>query len=170
MRASIIQITNQLTQFDQGFMGHISAILKTAQERSTQLGLSYTGALLPHEAYQLMLEAPAAKLIDVRSHAELDLIGTIPGAAQIEFMSYPGWHLNPHFTTHLKQQIDAEALLMFICRTGARSNKAAIAAMEAGFTNCYNVLQGFEGDKDPSTNQRGAMNGWQAAALPWQQG
>lgn len=151
-------------------MGHITAILKTAQDRATQLGLPYTGALLPYEAHQLMLEAPSAKLVDVRAHAELDLIGTIPGSAHIEIMSYPGWHPNPHFITNLKQQVDPEALVMFICRTGARSHKAAIAAMEVGFTNCYNVIQGFEGDKDPATNQRGALNGWKAAALPWQQG
>ena len=150
-------------------MGHITVTLKTAQDRAKQLGVPYAGALLPHEAHQLMLEAPAAKLVDVRAHAELDLVGSIPGSAHIELLSYPGWHPNPHFITYLKQQIDPEALVMFICRTGTRSHKAAIAAMEAGFTNCYNVLHGFEGDKNQSTSQRGAVNGWKASALPWQQ-
>lgn len=150
-------------------MGNITEILKTAHERAIQLGLPYEGALLPTEAYHLLSEAPSAVLVDVRAHAEWELIGIIPGSAQIEWQSYPGWHANPFFITNLKQQIDPESLVMFICRSGGRSHKAAIAAMEAGFTNCYNVIQGFEGDKDPVTNRRSSVNGWKAAGLPWQQ-
>jgi len=37
-----------------------------------------------------------------------------------------------------------------------------------GWTGCYNVLQGFEGDRDPQ-GHRGHLNGWQAAGLPWKQ-
>ena len=57
---------------------------------------------------------------------------------------------------------------MFICRSGVRSNQAAIAASESGYSNCYNVLEGFEGDKD-SDGHRGIQGGWKAAGLPWVQ-
>ena len=151
-------------------MGQITAILKTAQERAKQLGLPYEGALLPEEAYYLMCEAPAAKLVDVRSHAEWDLIGPIPGSVQIEWQAYPGWKPNPFFLTNLQQQVDPESLVMFICHSGGRSHQAASAATQIGYVDCYNVLQGLEGDKDKISNQRGTTNGWKAAGLPWVQG
>lgn len=151
-------------------MTQITEILATARERAAQMKLPYSGALTPQEAYLLMKEAsPAAVLVDVRSHAEWDLTGTIPGSVQIEWKTYPGWHPNPHFLPALKSQVDPESLVMFICRTGGRSHQAAAAAMEAGFSNCYNVLEGFEGDLDKSVQQRGKLAGWKAAGLPWVQ-
>jgi len=58
---------------------------------------------------------------------------------------------------------------MFICRSGHRSHRAAALATEAGYPDCYNVLEGFEGDRD-ARGQRGKVGGWRAAGLPWQQG
>ncbi len=55
-----------------------------------------------------------------------------------------------------------------LCRSGVRSHHAAIALTQAGYANAYNVLQGFEGDKDPS-GQRNRLGGWRAAGLPWAQ-
>jgi rhodanese-related sulfurtransferase len=66
----------------------------------------------------------------------------------------------------LKQQVDREALLMFICRSGVRSHHAAALASEAAQRECYNVLEGFEGDKD-ANGQRGKIGGWRLAGLPW---
>ena len=43
------------------------------------------------------------------------------------------------------------------------------ALTQAGFTNAWNVAQGFEGDKD-AAGQRGHINGWRKAGLPWIQG
>ena len=40
---------------------------------------------------------------------------------------------------------------------------------DAGFANCYNVLEGFEGDKD-ADGHRGTIGGWKVAGLPWIQG
>ncbi|HEX5338234.1 MAG TPA: rhodanese-like domain-containing protein [Gallionella sp.] len=145
----------------------LSEILARAQQRAQELGLSYEGALTPQEAWQVLELAPAAKLVDVRSRAELDLVGRIPQAAHIEWAYYPDWSPNPDFVAQLKMQVDAESLVMFLCRTGARSNKAANAAHAAGYTEVYNVLEGFEGDTDHAKEQRGGINGWQAAGLPW---
>lgn len=145
----------------------LSEILTRAQQRAKELGLSYEGALTPSEAWQIFELAPAAKLVDVRSRPELDLVGRIPQAAHIEWSFYPDWSPNPDFVAQLKMQIDPESLVMFLCRTGGRSDKAANAAHTAGYTEVYNVLEGFEGDTNPEKKQRGGISGWCAANLPW---
>lgn len=149
-------------------MGKITEILQTAQKRAQDLGLPYEGALLPVEAYGLQQFAPGAKLIDVRTRAELDWVGRIPGAVEIEWASYPGMKTNPNFIAQLEQQVEGEALLMFICRSGARSHAAAMLATNAGFPDCYNVLEGFEGDPD-GDKHRNTRGGWRRAGLPWAQ-
>ena len=149
-------------------MGKITEILKTAQQRIKEMNLPYEGALRPEEAYEIMQYAPGAKLVDVRTRAELDWVGRIPGAEIIEWSSYPGANINPHFITQLAQMVDKESLVMFISRNGTRSHFAAIAATQAGYADCYNVLEGFEGDKD-ADKQRNSLNGWRLAKLPWEQ-
>lgn len=148
-------------------MGKLSDILTLAQQRARELGLPYEGALTPAEAHDVLQFAPGAKLVDVRTRAELDFVGRIPGAVEIEWQSYPGFALNIRFLDELKRQVDRESLLLFICRSAHRSHRAAAAATEAGFPDCYNVLEGFEGDKD-ARGQRGKLGGWRAAGLPWQ--
>jgi len=149
-------------------MSKITAILSAAQQRGKEMKLSYSGALLPKEAYELMQTAPGAKLVDVRTRAEQDWVGYIPDAESIEWACYPGMKNNPNFLAQLEQRIDKESLLIFICRSGTRSHNAAIIAAQAGYTESYNVLEGFEGDKNPD-QQRNSVNGWRAAKLPWEQ-
>ncbi|MBI1174069.1 MAG: rhodanese-like domain-containing protein [Sideroxydans sp.] len=149
-------------------MGKITEILTAAQQRAKDLGLPYEGALLPDEAYQIMQSAPGAKLVDVRTRAELDWVGRIPDAVEIEWASYPGMQKNPNFMAQLEQQVDKETLTMFICRSGARSHVAAILATQAGYADCYNVLEGFEGEKN-TAGHRNTLGGWRVVQLPWQQ-
>ena len=59
-----------------------------------------------------------------------------------------------------------DAPVLFICRSGARSRSAAEALSAAGHTRCFNVSEGFEGDKDAESH-RGKRGGWKAASLPW---
>ena len=150
-------------------MSNISAILQAAQQRAREMNLPYQGALYPAEAHQIWQSAPGTLLVDVRSHAELDWVGVIPGAAALEWASYPGMKTNPHFIAQLEQQIDKEALVIFFCRSGRRSHFAAAAATRAGFSNCYNMLEGFEGEKNPDKH-RNTTGGWRVAGLPWEQG
>jgi rhodanese-related sulfurtransferase len=150
-------------------MGKITDILNTAQQRGKEMQLPYEGALLPGEAYQIMQSAPGTKLVDVRTRAELDWVGRIPDAVEIEWATYPGMQPNPHFLTQLQQQVGKETLVMFICRSGHRSHYAAALATQAGYADCYNVLEGFEGDKD-ADEHRNAKSGWRKAGLPWKQG
>ena len=149
-------------------MTTISEILNNAEARAKQSDLPYVGALLPLEAFELMQKAPGAKLVDVRTRAEWDFVGRIPGAVQIEWQSYPDSNPNPAFVEELQARVDKEALVMFICRSGARSHSAAAAATHAGYTQAFNVLQGFEGDKD-AEHHRNSVGGWRAAGLPWVQ-
>lgn len=149
-------------------MGKITAILQTAQQRAKEMGLPYKGALSPGEAYEILQSAPGARLLDVRSRAELDWVGRVPGAAEIEWATYPGMKPNPHFITQLEQQVDKEALVLFICRSGVRSHHAAMAATRVGYGDCYNVLEGFEGDMG-TDKHRNTVGGWRVAGLPWEQ-
>lgn len=150
-------------------MGTITEILRLAQARAEGLGRPYQGELLPAEAYLLLQQAPGARLVDVRTRAEWDWVGRVPQAVEIEWNQYPGSTRNPNFVAELTRQVDREALVMFLCRSGVRSIGAAAAASEAGYTNCYNILEGFEGDKD-ANGQRGRIGGWRKSGLPWQQG
>lgn len=149
-------------------MGEITAILQAAQQRAKEMNLPYEGALYPDEAYTIMQSAPGAKLVDLRSRAELDWVGRIPGAVEIEWATYPGMKPNQHFMAQLEQQVDKETLVLFICRSGVRSNAAATAAVKAGYGGCYNVLEGFEGEKD-ADEHRNTLGGWRIAGLPWEQ-
>lgn len=146
----------------------ITALLETAQQRARQAQLPYQGALTPKEAQQLLQVAPGVKIVDVRTRAELDWVGRISGAVEIEWMTYPGMQANPHFLAQLNQQVEKESLVLFICRSGGRSHAAAAAATQAGYTTCYNVLEGFEGDLSEAKH-RNVSGGWRAAGLPWTQ-
>lgn len=150
-------------------MGKLTDLLALARTRASQMNLPYAGALTPAEANEVWHAAPGARLVDVRTRAEWDWVGRIPGAVEIEWMSYPGSKSNPAFVAQLRREVDPESLVMFICRSGARSDHAARAAVEAGYLEAYNVLEGFEGDKD-ANGQRNRVGGWRHAGLPWMQG
>tara|TARA_Y100001936_G_scaffold200619_1_gene202494 strand:- start:1910 stop:2362 length:453 start_codon:yes stop_codon:yes gene_type:complete len=149
-------------------MGTITEILNRAKLRTKDMGLPYEGALLPKEALVLLQEDSNARLVDVRTQAEWSWVGRIPGAVEIEWQIFPSMQANPNFLEHLSLKVPKESAVLFICRSGVRSNKAAIAALESGYSNCFNVLEGFEGDKD-SSGHRGIQGGWKAAGLPWVQ-
>lgn len=150
-------------------MSSTSNILAAACARAEQNGLPYEGLLLPAEAFELINADPKAVLIDVRSRAEWDFVGRIPGAVEIEWKSYPGMVPNSQFVDELKARVPQDAKALFICRSGGRSHETALAAKRAGFSACFNVLEGFEGDRD-GAGHRNTVGGWRAAGLPWIQG
>ncbi|OGA22806.1 MAG: rhodanese [Betaproteobacteria bacterium RIFCSPLOWO2_02_FULL_67_26] len=146
----------------------ISEILQKAADRARQMGLQYAGALTPAEAHEVWRNAPGATLVDVRTRAEWDYVGRIPGAVEIEILGYPGNRPNPAFLTELEGKVDKSAPVLFICRSGGRSHNAAMLATQAGFAASYNVLEGFEGDRD-AQGHRNTVGGWRAVGLPWAQ-
>src|SRR5258708_7929194 len=102
-------------------------IKRSAAERSRKLGVSDAGALPPAEAHRLM--QAGAKLVDVRTKPELLYVGSIPGALAIEWQTYPGSRPNPEFIGELAAATKKDEPVMFICRSGARSPRAAAAPL-----------------------------------------
>ena len=141
-------------------------IRKAARERGRKMRLPYAGALLPAEAHTLMQKG--AKLVDVRTGPELQYVGSVPGSEAIEWNTYPAGERNPDFLKQLTATAGKDEPVMFLCRSGVRSHHAAIAATEAGWKEAYNILEGFEGDKD-AAGHRNAAGGWKFARLPWVQ-
>lgn len=146
----------------------LSEILNKAAARATEKKLPYFGAVTPAEAFELMKKA-GAKLIDVRTRAEWDYVGRVPGSQLIEWQTYPHSQPNPEFLQQLQAEVETGTPVMFLCRSGARSSAAAALAAKAGYARSFNVLEGFEGDKD-AQGHRGALGGWRFAGLPWVQG
>ncbi len=148
-------------------METLTKILQKAKERGQTNKLPYAGALTPKEAHEVLQLTKNAKLIDVRSRAELELVGRVPQAIHIEWAFYPGMVANQDFSKQLTMQVDTESVVIFMCRTGGRSHNAATLAAQLGFTEAYNMLEGFEGEATPDKKQRCKINGWKVADLPW---
>ena len=151
-------------------MQTLTKVLQKAKERAQADNLPYAGALTPKEAYEVLRLTTNAKLIDVRSRAELELVGRVPQAAHIEWAFYPGMVANQDFSKQLTMQVDKESVVIFMCRTGGRSHNAATHAAQLGFTEAYNMLEGCEGEATLDTKQRCKINGWRVADLPWTNG
>lgn len=148
----------------------VNDILLRARERAKQTNLPYAGALRPKEAQALLEKIPDAKLVDVRTQPEWEYVGHVPNSVLVEWNIYPTGQRNPQFLQELESQVPkTDAPVMFLCRSGARSHQAAAAAAQSGYTNSFNVLEGFEGDKD-ANGHRNNVGGWRFAGLPWVQG
>ena len=133
--------------------------------------------LSPSEAWQLIQNNPRAVLVDVRSTPEVLFVGHPRGSVHIPWLDEPDWTVNPHFVTRVRELMlggilsgrgrDAPPIIL-ICRSGKRSIDAGQALIDAGFTEIYNVLDGFEGDLDENRH-RNTTAGWRFEGLPWEQ-
>jgi rhodanese-related sulfurtransferase len=145
----------------------IADLLQRAEARARDSHLSYRGALTPDEAWALLQSEPKARLLDIRSKEEWALVGRVPGAIEIELKRFPAWIDNPDFLAKVQEAVGADDLVLLICRSGARSHKAAELLTEAGFRSSFNVLEGFEGE--PNEQRQRVVNGWKVRGLPWSQ-
>ncbi|OWW19723.1 rhodanese-like domain-containing protein [Noviherbaspirillum denitrificans] len=145
-------------------------ILTTARLRGTERQLPYAGAITPSEAYSLLRQDPNVLLVDVRTNAERDWVGRVgipeQQHAAVQWSTYPGGTPNPAFLDELARAASKDKVLLFLCRSGVRSRHAAKLATENGYANCFDVLEGFEGDKD-AEGHRKTVSGWCKAGLPW---
>ena len=137
---------------------------------------AYAGDLSPADAWEFMRQGRRCVLIDVRTEPEWRFVGFADvssldqHAAMISWQEYPSMEINPRFMDQVDEAAGSkETAVLFLCRSGARSRNAAIAATAAGYREAYNVAEGFEGDLD-AENHRGRVNGWKVAGLPWRQG
>jgi len=151
-------------------MSTLEQILAHADQRRAEYQLPYAGAFTPAEAFELLQLMPDARLVDVRTRAELDWVGRpVVGDGQyihIEWTRYPGGVPNPEFIEQLRSAASPETPLIFLCRSAARSKLAAVAAEKAGFVKAFDLLEGFEGAKDGSGHRK-TVDGWCRSGLPW---
>lgn len=141
-------------------------VLAQAAARRAEQQLPYAGAVTPPEAWQL-IQSSGARLIDVRTEPEYKFVGHVPGAPNVVWHGQ-GTVERAAFVEAVEQVAEKDDLLLLLCRSGVRSHNAAVALQGAGFTQVYNVLEGFEGQID-AHRQRGRLNGWRFHALPWEQ-
>lgn len=141
--------------------------------------MTYAGDISAREAWEVLKKDPKAQLVDVRTAAEWTFVGVPDLSAlgrkvvTVEWQSFPSMARNADFEAAVAAQLKAAGVadatpVFFLCRSGARSRAAAIAMTAKGFTACFNVSSGFEGDLD-GERHRGRENGWKADGLPWMQ-
>ena len=136
----------------------------------------YAGDVTPEEAWDILKTDKSAVLIDCRTDAEWSYVGQTDLSSLhkeqlgISWKNFPTMEINPAFAEEIVAACpDKQTKLLMMCRSGVRSIDAAIAATEAGYARAYNILEGFEGEKD-SCGQRGNTGGWKHRGLPWKQG
>lgn len=147
----------------------IQDILARAAQYLAVEDVSYAGGVPPKEAWALV-QAGAAVLVDVRSNEERHFVGHVPVGEHVAWATGTSLNRNPRFLKELEIKLkgNKEQLIVLLCRSGKRSALAAEAAANAGFTQAYNILEGFEGELNDQ-QQRGAVGGWRFADLPWVQ-
>lgn len=135
------------------------------------------GEVTPRAAWDGLVRDRSAQLIDVRTRPEWSFVG-IPDLSSLgrkailaSWQAYPAMAVDPDFAERLAQHLTGlglgiETPLYFLCRSGARSQAAALAMAERGYGACFNILGGFEGDRD-ARGRRGAVGGWKVNNLPW---
>ena len=141
--------------------------------------MAYAGNVQAHEAWELLKSDPKAQLVDVRTAAEWTFVG-LPDLSAIgrttilvEWQTFPSMGRNPQFEAAVSEKLKAAGVspstpVAFICRSGGRSQAAAAAMTASGYSRCFNVVGGFEGDLN-AVKHRGEASGWKAAKLPWTQ-
>jgi len=91
----------------------------------------YAGDIPVQLAYQWM-QSGEAVLVDVRTDAEREWVGYVPGAIALAWKQWPGMAMNPHFDEGLKSAVPPGKKAVLLCRSGVRS----IAAVE-GVKDCH---------------------------------
>jgi rhodanese-related sulfurtransferase len=126
--------------------------------------------LTPKETAEFLKTHPDAVFIDVRSEIEFFYVGHPVGAEHVAWQEPPDWDVQPEFVAHVKALVAGvkSRPVVLICRSGKRSVDAGKVLADAGFSEVYNVLHGFEGDLDEQFH-RGNKNGWRHEGLPWAQ-
>ena len=131
------------------------------------------------EAFDLLKEDEHSVLIDVRTKKEHLAVG-IPDLQELGKVTYliewrnsilpgSGKRFLDDFIENLGHQ--EEGKYLFICRSGIRSNFAALTVEESfksGNYNgkCFNVEDGFEGHEHPLDYPVNST-GWKNLGLPW---
>ena len=146
----------------------LPAVLASIKAAAAAANLPYAGGLAPAAAWELFSEQ-GVLLVDVRTGEERKFVGHVPGSLHLPWATGTALTRNPRFVRELESKIGGkDGVVVLLCRSGKRSALAAEAATKAGFSNVFNVLEGFEGEID-AQQQRGKADGWRFHNLPWVQ-
>lgn len=137
-----------------------------SDSNSIQPATGYAGDVSAELAWQ-WLQAGEAVLVDVRTDAEREWVGKVPGAIAVAWKQWPSMAENASFDEQLRAAVPEGKKVVLLCRSGVRSVAAAQRATGLGI-EAYNILEGFEGDVNAS-GQRGQLGGWRKRGLPWHQ-
>jgi rhodanese-related sulfurtransferase len=131
----------------------------------------YKGDISPQEAFDRLRADPGAVVLDVRTAPEWVFVGVpdVERLVRVSWQVFPTMEINPRFVEMVKDAgVTPDMQVLCLCRSGARSAHAAQALTAAGFGNCYNIAEGFEGHRDME-GHRATLNGWKFLGLPWVQ-
>lgn len=142
-------------------------VLDAARAAASAADLPFAGGIAPRDALSLV-ESGHAMLVDVRSAEERKFVGYVPGSVHVAWATGTSLTRNPRFARELEAKTGKDVVVLLLCRSGNRSALAAEAATKAGFSNAFNVLEGFEGQLDEQ-QRRGTQDGWRFLGLPWVQ-
>ncbi len=165
------------------FMSYLSIVFaETAApgdvKKHTESG-KYVTAL---EAYEMWKDNPdKIKILDCRTEEEYAFVGHATMAHNIPSKKWVGkWNAdkkdydlqdNPDFETEAKKKFAQSDIIMVMCRSGHRSALSVNRLTKKGFTNVYNIIDGFEGDKikdeESYLNGKRIKNGWKNSGAPW---
>jgi rhodanese-related sulfurtransferase len=138
-----------------------------AENDQVRPATGYAGDVPAQVAWR-WVQSGDAVLVDVRTDAEREWVGFVPGAVPLAWKQWPGMAMNAGFDEGLKAAVPPGKKVVLLCRSGVRSVAAARRATELGLA-AYNILEGFEGDADEE-GHRGRKGGWRLRGLPWRQG
>jgi rhodanese-related sulfurtransferase len=148
------------------FLTDIMTSPAAPSDANVQPAAGYAGDISPQQACA-WLESGEAVLVDVRTDAEREWVGQVPGAQPLAWKQWPGMAINPEFDAGIQALGGGGRKLVLLCRSGVRSIAAAQRATELGLS-AYNILEGFEGNPDAQAH-RGLTGGWKFRGLPWRQ-
>jgi rhodanese-related sulfurtransferase len=148
------------------------------ERKQTKLGKYVTAV----EAYAMYQKEPGkVAIVDVRTPEEYNYTGHPAMAHNIPVMFWTGKFdpgkkqnplaENPDFVGQVKAKFKPGDRIVVMCRSGDRGAMAANKLAEAGFTDVYNMIDGFEGDAvsdqaSPDFGKR-VKDGWKNSAIPW---
>ena len=148
-----------------------------SSSKTTSLGLYLT----PTGAHKALTENPEIVFIDVRDPIEVTFVGHAAGLDKIIPLRVASHEVDPatgqyrmlpnkNFVSQVngfvaKQGKSKSDPIFMSCRSGSRSATAVRMMVDAGYTNVWTLVEGFEGDK--ASGGARSVNGWKNAGLPW---
>ena len=164
-------------------LAHADDWSKLSKKKQTKLGLYMTAKQADDYIQKNMSKT---LFVDTRTPGELAYLGTpasIDSHVPFEFMDTSKWNDKKKVYLHVKNKnfvadIDArmkkkglskDDTVILICRSGSRTAKAVNLLADAGYTQVYTIVDGYEGDKAKSGPTKGkrTVNGWKNSGLPW---